>query len=51
MQPAAENSAESSIQLHVQIMLGKISAAGSKVHYGFGGNRAADRSISRLPEF
>ena len=35
MQPAAENSAESSIQLHVQIMLGKILAAGSKIHSGF----------------
>eukprot|EP01047_Picozoa_sp_COSAG01_P142762 COSAG01_NODE_74142_length_225_cov_398.539683_1_plen_33_part_10 len=32
MRPAAENSAESSIQLHVQIMLGKILAAGSKIH-------------------
>jgi hypothetical protein len=30
MQPAAENSAESSIQLHVYIMLGKILAAGSQ---------------------
>jgi hypothetical protein len=34
MQPAAENSAKSSIQLYVQTMLGKILAAGSKVHYG-----------------
>jgi hypothetical protein len=35
MQPAAENSAESWIQLHVQIMLRKILAAGSKIHSGF----------------
>jgi hypothetical protein len=35
MQPAAENSVESSIQLHVQIMLRKILAAGSKIHSGF----------------
>eukprot|EP01048_Picozoa_sp_COSAG05_P017226 COSAG05_NODE_2319_length_3240_cov_3.126393_7_plen_43_part_00 len=31
MQPAAENSVESSIQLHVQIMLGKIFSAGSEI--------------------
>ena len=35
MHPAAENSAESSIQLHVQIMLRKTLAAGSKIHSGF----------------
>ena len=34
MQPAGENSAESSIQLHVQIMLRNILAAGSKIHSG-----------------
>jgi hypothetical protein len=34
MQPAGENSVESWIQLHVQIMLGKILAAGSKIHSG-----------------
>eukprot|EP01047_Picozoa_sp_COSAG01_P146295 COSAG01_NODE_78899_length_139_cov_13.825000_1_plen_33_part_10 len=32
MQPAAENSVESWIQLHVQIMQRKILAAGSQIH-------------------
>ena len=34
MQPAGENIGESLIHLHVQIMLGKILAAGSKIHSG-----------------
>ena len=34
MHPAGENSAESWIQLHVQIMLRNILAAGSKIHSG-----------------
>eukprot|EP01047_Picozoa_sp_COSAG01_P082710 COSAG01_NODE_17007_length_1185_cov_1.609576_1_plen_83_part_00 len=34
MQPASENSVESLIQLHVQIMLRNILAAGSKIHSG-----------------
>jgi hypothetical protein len=54
MQPAAENSAESSIQLHAQIMLGKILAAGSKIHSGFQEiELLIDRSVQlyRLSEF
>jgi hypothetical protein len=35
MQPASENSVESWIQLHVQIMLRNILAAGSEIHSGF----------------
>eukprot|EP01047_Picozoa_sp_COSAG01_P082711 COSAG01_NODE_17007_length_1185_cov_1.609576_2_plen_74_part_00 len=35
MHPAGEKSAESLIQLHVQIMLRNILAAGSKIHSGF----------------
>jgi hypothetical protein len=34
MHPAGEKSAESLIQLHVQIMLRNILAAGSKIHSG-----------------